>query len=430
MPEPVNDLPDGAKAAGDPGREGIDLALVSQLMPFDPFDKDIHTDPYPTYRRLAAEHGPVMTTPSGVLSVLGHREAAVVLRNVNFGWGENPPVADQFVETPDGPIRPLMFTDPPDHTRIRALVSTAFTPRVVEKLRGQAEKSAAMLMAQAREKAGGGTVDLMETLIRHLPAEVLGGLLDIPAEYHEPLLSYYRDHGIGLDPGFLTTPAQKEAGDRARYGFYTTGAEIAALRRITPGDDLVSTLVAAEQDGQKLSEGELTGTLMNLLAAGFGATAALIGNSVLGLLRHPDQLQWLRDNPDRIPDAVEELMRHDAPVQMTMRIALDDTELAGRPVPKGGAVMVWIGAANRDTTGSPDAETLDLARTSNRNLGFGHGVHYCVGAPIARMSAQVVLAELLRHPVTLAAPDPARMPRYPGTVLRTLESLPVAFEAP
>ncbi|WP_344942023.1 cytochrome P450 [Sphaerisporangium flaviroseum] len=410
----------------------FDPSLIPMLLPFDPFDASVHADPYPTYHKIRDEHGAVYRSPAGMVSTFSHEAASVVLKSPDFGWGDNPMLADQMVRDPDAPDGPprriLMFMDPPDHTRVRGLVSQAFTPRTVEWLRPRAHRFVESLISDAlAARDASGVVDLHKTVISPLPGLVLSELLKVPAKYHADFLTYFRDSGIGIDPAFLLTPEQVRARDDARAGFMAAGMEMAAERLADPGEDLVSRLALAEQDGDRLSRAELALTLMNLLAAGFGATVAMIANCMLGLLRHPAQLRWLRDNPDKIAGAVEELTRYDSPLQMTFRSALRDTELAGVQLAAGQPVMVVLGAANHDPAAYQSPDVLDLSRTSGKNLGFGHGIHFCVAAPIARLTAQVAISAFAAREIELADHDPARPP---GMVLRTIDELPVKLGDP
>ncbi|GAA1368694.1 cytochrome P450 [Streptomyces beijiangensis] len=407
----------------------VDLDIIKQLLPFDPFDEDFHRDPYPTYRKIREENGQVFRTPGGTVAVLSHQVASEILKDPRFGWGENPPIADQFVPNPDGPPgRPLIFMDPPDHTRIRTLVSKAFTPRTVQRLRGRTEQFAAELVAKAREQAAGGTVDLMDALLRPLPGLVLSELMDIPERYHPVFIALAKESGRGLDPGFTLSPEEKVIRDEARDGIIAAGAEMVEERKARPGDDLVSELVAARgEGGDRLSEMELSMTLMNLLAAGFNATAAMMGNCVLSLFGHGDQVKWFLDNPSQVQNSVEELLRYDSPLQLVPRTALQDAQVGDLQVPVGTDLSLVLGAANRDPEVYDDPDRLDLSRPAQRNLGFGHGIHFCVAAPIARMTAQATVAELAANGVELALEKPEF---FPGIVLRTLSELPVTFNSP
>ncbi|WP_225848940.1 cytochrome P450 [Streptomyces sp. HPF1205] len=401
--------------------------VARKSLPFDPFDPDFHADPFPFYRRIRAESGPAFRTEGGIVTVLGFEEASAVMKDSRFGWGVNPMIADQFVENPvsgeSGRI--LMFMDPPDHTRIRGLVSKAFTPKMITDLRPVAARYAEELLAKALAENPDGRIDLQETLSRPLPARVLSEMMDIPERYHPLFFANTMESGRGLDPGFTLTDVQKAARNAARDVFIDAGLEMAAARRVTPGDDLVSELVRAEDAGERLTEWELAMLLMNLLAAGFGASAALIGNEVYHLLRHPEQLAWLREHPERVPAAVEELLRYDSTLAMVSRTALEDADVAGHPVRAGEYVLVLMAAANRDPDAFTDPDRLDITRPLTRNLGFGHGIHFCVAAPVARLIAQEALTALIKYEVRLDERAPVE--RWPGISLRVIGKLPVVL---
>ncbi|MBT2387986.1 cytochrome P450 [Streptomyces sp. ISL-1] len=400
--------------------------VARQTLPFDPFDPDFHADPYPHYNEIREQSGSAFRTAEGVVAVFGYEEASSVMKDPRFGWGVNPMVADQFVENPTSGEsgRILMFMDPPDHTRIRGLVSKAFTPKMIAQLRPKAARYAEELLAKALADSPDGRVDLQDVLSRPLPALVLSDMMDIPSRYHPLFFANTMESGRGLDPGFTLTDEQKAGRNAARDVFIDAGVELVAARRANPGDDLISELVKAEQEGDRLTEWELAMLLMNLLAAGFGATAAMIGNEVYNLLSHPEQVDWLRSHPDQMPAAVEELLRYDSTLAMVTRTALEDADVAGIPVSKGEYVVVMMGAANRDPASFPDGDKLDITRPSTRNLGFGHGIHFCVAAPVARMIAQEALGALIKHDVRLAEEGPER---WPGTSLRVIGKLPVVL---
>lgn len=403
--------------------------VARQALPFDPFDPDFHADPFPYYRKIREQSGSAFRTPGGIVAVFGYEEAAAVMKDHRFGWGVNPMVADQFVENPASGEsgRILMFMDPPDHTRIRGLVSKAFTPKMMNRLRPKAAQYARELLAKAVEESPDGRVDLQEVLSRPLPAKVLNDMMDIPEHYHPLFFANTMESGRGLDPGFTLTEDQKAGRNAARDVFINAGIELVAARRAEPGDDLISELTRAEQEGDRLSEWELAMLLMNLLAAGFGATAALIGNQVYNLLSHPEQLEWLRAHPDHVPSAVEELLRYDSTLAMVTRTALEDADVAGIPVRAGEYVVVMMAAANRDPAAFDDPERLDVSRTQSRNLGFGHGIHFCVAAPVARMIAQEALAALLEYDLRL---DGEPVERWPGVSLRVIGKLPTVITSP
>ncbi|HEY5834604.1 cytochrome P450 [Streptomyces sp.] len=405
----------------------VDRELAASILPFDALDPQYRTYPYPIYQKLREEKGDIFRTPGGMIAVLSHEGCQTVLTDPRLGYGDDPVVKDQFKPNPDGPAgRPLIFMDPPDHTRVRALVSRAFTPRMVEKIRARTRELAVEAFAEARASAVDGVVDLMATFVRPLPGRVLDALIDVPKRYHADFIGMSNLSGRGLDPGFLLTEKEKQQRDEVREGFVSAGMEMARDRRANPGDDLISQLVIAYTEHGKLTEMELGMTLMNVLAAGFNATAGLIGNASLALLRHPEQYKWLRENPDRIVSATEELLRFDSPLQIVPRTAFEELEIGDVTVQPGEHVAAVLGAGNHDPKAYDDPDVLNLARPAGQNLGFGHGIHFCIAAPIARMTAHYALAELVKHDVELTVEEPER---FPGMVLRTLGELPVRLSS-
>jgi unspecific monooxygenase len=403
----------------------FDPAFVTQLLPFNPFDPAFHADPYPVFRALREETRGAVRTPAGLVTLLSHEHVTSVLSNPHFGWGDGEAVRSQELSIDGGPpTRFLAMQDPPDHTRLRGLVSKAFTPRMVARLRTRIEQITEGLLAdaQATAAANDGVVDLVSAVFRPLGGLVLTEMMGIPEEFHAQAFDYSADSARGLDPEFLLTPEQAKKRDEGRLWFAHLTAELARRRRAEPGDDLISDLVAAEQDGDGLSDDELAVICVNLLAAGFGATAAQMANSALALLRHPEQLQWLRFHPDRIGGATEELLRFDGPLFLLTRTALEDTEVAGFPLAAGEQVFLSMGSASHDPAVYKDADRLDLSRIPVKILGYGHGIHFCVAAPVARLATQVALAALVRHRIELATDAPV----FNGAlVIRTLAELPV-----
>lgn len=397
---------------------------LPEVLPYDPFAPDFHSDPYPTYDTLRAQ-GTVIRTAAGV-AVLGYHEVNAVLRNPKLGRGEGAGYQDTLIPTPEG-LRPaVMFMDPPDHTRIRALVSKAFTPRAVERLRPAAEELAAeLLAAAAAESAANGAVDLTTTVFRPLGAGVLNILVGVPKKYLAACIEYANDAGRGLDPAYTLSPEALENRLKARDGYVEIAQELIAERRAKPEDDLMSELVLVEQDGERLSEIELLTTVANIFLAGFSAPQAAMGLAALSLLRHPDQLEWYRANPDESTGAVEELMRYDSAVQLINRTALEDTEVGGVPVKKDEEVFMLLGAANRDPLVYPEADRLDLSRRGTKHLGFGHGIHFCVAAPIAKLITEVALDALSTYDVELQTQTP---PTNGALAIRSLGSLPVSIK--
>ncbi|MFE6037794.1 cytochrome P450 [Streptomyces sp. NPDC056452] len=394
-----------------------------EVLPYDPFDPEYHSDPYTVYEKLRAEHGQVIRTSAGV-AVLGYKEISDLMRDPRFGRGDGAGVQDTLIPTDEGLRRAFMFMDPPDHTRIRSLVNKVFTPRTVERVRPQAEKYAADLLAALRTEHGSGEIDLASKYFRPLGAYVLNVLVGVPEKYLERCIGFANDAGRGLDPEYTLNEAELATRMEAREGFVEISVELIEQRRAKPVDDLMSELVAVEQDGEKLNETELLTTAANIFLAGFSAPQAMMGLSALGLLRHRAQLEWFRANPDKVANSVEELMRYDSAVQLANRTVLESAEINGVSVEPGDEVFLLLGAANRDEAFYPNAADLDLTRTPSRNLVFGHGIHFCVAAPIARLLTQVGLNALTAYDVELVT----ETPRTNGALaIRSLAELPVTL---
>lgn len=396
----------------------------SQILPFNPYAPEFLDDPYPTFHRLREEAGPVVNTIPGMWLVIGHREVASILRDGRFGHGDAALVASQITHDAEGNVvKPFIYMDPPDHTRVRSLVGKAFTARRVEAMRPRARELVQEMIEAALAK-GDGPVDLMADLAFPLPSRLIGELLGVPEEDLEQFRVWSKALGRGLDPDFLLTEDEIATRDKARSEFDAYFSDLADRRRAEPTGDLVSALVAVEEEGDRLSRSELVAACRLVLSAGNVSTAHLIGNGTLALLRHPDQLAWLRENPGQVKQAVEEMLRYDPPVQLTgTRVALEDAEAGDQPIKQGEAVVIFVGAANRDPKEFPEPDRFDLTRESGgRNLGFGMGIHFCLGASLARLTTQEAIDELIRLDLRLADENPAHSPNL---ILRGLSELPV-----
>jgi len=323
---------------------------------------------------------------------------------------------------PDGPnlANHMLASDPPDHTRLRRLLVREFTPRRVEALRPRIQQITDELAARVEQRIADGeeVIDLVAEFAFPLPMSVISELLGVPLSD----LGKFREWGRAiLLP--LGTPGQAE-GLKELTGYL---AELLAKKKADPGDDLFSALAAA-QDEDRLTPRELIGTAILLIIAGHDTTVNLIANGLLALLRHPDQLRLLRERRDLLPNAVEEFLRYDAPLERaTARWATEDLEIAGTSVPQGSLVSIVLGSANRDECAFSGSEDFDIARESdNRHIAFGHGIHFCVGAPLARLEGAVAFATILdRFPTfELAVPYEDLRWRH-SIVMRGLESLPV-----
>jgi cytochrome P450 len=392
---------------------------------FNPMDPEFLADPYPTYHRLRADD-PVHHSPLGFWVLTRYEDVAAVLRDPRFIKEPLAAlVAARFgAEVPRGVGLSMLDRDPPDHTRLRSLVSKAFTPRVVEGLRLRIQKIVDGLIARAE---AAGSMDLIEEFAYPIPVNVICEMLGVPVEDHERFKGWSLDIARGLDSIWL--PPDSEVPRRsaaARHAISDYFRELIGQRRATPRGDLLSALIAAEEAGDKLNEEELLATCILILIAGHETTVNLIGNGVLALLRHPAELSRLRATPGLITTAVEELLRYDGPVQRTARVASDDATIGGHTIRKGEMVMPFIGAADRDPAQFPQPDRLDLSRADNRHIAFGWGIHFCLGAPLARVEGQIAIETLVRRLPRLELVNETIEYRQSLT-LRGLKELPVKF---
>ncbi|MFJ9181420.1 cytochrome P450 [Streptomyces sp. NPDC102360] len=398
-----------------------DAYTPPEVLPYDPFDPGFHADPYAVYEKLRAESGPVVRTPAGV-ALLGYDAIQAALRDPCLGRGDGAGVQEGMMPTPEGMRRAFFFMDPPDHTRVRALASKAFTPRLVERLRGPAEEFVALRLAAAREGAADGVVDLMPTVLRPLSAFIMNRMMGVPDEYLDRSIEAATDGGRGIDPEYAMPPEAVQARTELRLWMGELATRLIAERRREPREDLISALVAAEHEGDRLSEVEVLTTTMAIFLPGFSAPQAMMSLCSFNLLRHPDQLAWFRSHPDNTAASVEELLRYDSALQIINRTVLEEAEVGGHALVPGDEVFMLLGAGNRDPQVFDHADRLDLARKPIRNFGFGHGIHFCVAAPVARLATQVVLSELVRHDIELATDTPAT---NGALAIRSLAELPV-----
>lgn len=368
--------------------------------------------PYRLYRWLRSLD-PVHESPFGIWVLSGHDEVAAALRHPGFGSDELQ--ADlstlggvirltaalgrrQGTQEQGGPFREMterlmLFRDPPDHSRLRSLVSRAFTPRRVADLESRIGEIIVELLHQPAKR---GRIELMSELAYPLPARVICELLGVPKESEQTLIAAAPRLAVGLDPLPMRTAQSVVEADRATIVLRRLLDDLIGQRRRIPGDDLLSALIEAEDSGDRLTHDELVATVALLLIAGHETTANLIGNGVLALLRHPDALEQIRSDPVVDRSAVEELLRHDGPVQMIERITLEPIELGGRHIPAGRIVVPLIAAANRDPAVFDEPDRLDLRRDPNPHLAFGAGAHFCIGAPLARLEGRIALGTICR----------------------------------
>jgi cytochrome P450 len=396
---------------------------------FNPYIPEVHADPYPLYRRLR-EEDPVHQTFPGVWVLTRYADVQSVLRDGRFSSdSRNSVLFEAFRQSMDmapspleeSAMRTMLFLDPPDHTRLRALVNKAFTARVVEGMRPRVQVIVDRLVGEALDR---GSMDVVVDLAYPLPLTVICEMLGVPVADHALFREWSADLVLTLDP--MMSPEVLVRANRATAGFAEYFRGLLAERRANPGGDLLTALIAAEDEGRTLTEDEMLSMCILLLVAGHETTVNLISNGMLALLRNPDQLEWLRDHPSSIRSAVEELLRYDSPVQLTGRIPLEDVEIAGSSIEKGQEVVAIMGAANRDPAQFRDPDRLDLGRTDNRHLSFGAGIHFCLGAPLARVEGQIAIATLVRRArkIELASAD---LQWRETVTLRGLKTLPVAL---
>ena len=388
-------------------------------------------DPYPFYARLRAE-SPVrrVTLPgrqSGWL-ITRYADVAAALKDERLVKNKlNALSAEQAVKQPwmPGVFKPLtrnmLDLDAPDHTRLRTLVHKAFTPRLVERMRERVQALADDLLdaLQDRER-----LDVIHDYALPVPTTIIAEMLGVPvADRHK----FHRWSSAIVASNTSTWGMLRALPQGVAFLRYIR--KLVAARRAAPQDDLVTALVQAEEAGEQLSEDELVAMVFLLLVAGHETTVNLIGNGVLALLEHPDQLERLHNDPALIKPAVEELLRYYSPVEMaTERYPREDVPIAGTTIPRGALVHAVIGSANRDERQFPNPEVLELAREPNRHLAFGQGVHFCLGAPLARLEGQIAINTLLRRlPDLRLAVRPGALRWRRGHVLRGLGELPVAF---
>lgn len=389
-------------------------------------------DPYPYYRTLResdpvhwsdANGGWMLTRYDDVWSTLRDtRHFSSRGRNTSAIEAIPPEARDRVRALEDHFTVGLIGSDPPDHTRLRALVNRAFTPRVVEQLRPRVQTLVDDLLDAAEER---GDIDLVRDVAFPLPAVVIAELLGAPPEDRDRFKVWSRGVIDFLATGRVT-PEVIEASQQHLLEMRAFLGDLAVERRRAPREDLISRLVAAEADGDKLTEAELVTTCTTLLMAGHETTTNLIGNGLYTLLRHPDQLQLLRSQPELMSTAIEEMLRFESPLQRNPRRMAEDVELGGKRLRRGDYVMQMLGAANRDPARFLDPDRFDIARQPNRHVAFGFGIHFCVGASLARLEAPIAIGAVLRRmPRLCLATEEIRWGRH--GLLRGLESLRVVL---
>jgi cytochrome P450 len=401
----------------------------TNLHHYDLWAPETRANPLPLYARMRREapvarlYDPTLRQP--VWMVTRYKDVVELVRDPRFTKDVDKLSAD----SPHRQMRlaelkaidqHMLAMDPPDHTRLRSLVSRAFTPRRVEELRPRVTAIAHQLLEAAGTH---GSMDLLDAFAFPLPITVIAELLGVPVEDRDQ----FRDWSITI----LSPPrdGNLEPIRGAGRQFIQYFQQLLARRRADPRDDLLTALLSVEEQGDRLSPQELMGMLFLLLVAGHETTVNLIGNGAWALLNHPEQLEQLRARPALVESAVEEMLRYCGPVETTtQRWATEDTEFRGQVIPKGEAILGSLMSADHDPEQFPEPERFDITREPNRHIAFGFGIHFCLGAPLARLEATIALNLLLeRMPRLRFGVDPSGLRWRDGILIRGLQRLPVAF---
>ncbi len=403
------------------------------MFDFNPLSPEFQANPYAYYDGLRNAAPVYFWEPWGMWFLSTYADCVTVLKDARMGREfDRALTPEQLAALPKPPEQQqplidmernwMLLRDAPTHTRLRALVHKAFTPRMIERLRLHIEEITTDLLNAAQDK---GQMDVIADLALPLPVTVIAELVGIPPEDRTVFRRWSNDLAFTLE--LTDDPAVYDQGAVATVEFTAYIKGLIAERRAHPQEDLLSALVAAEEGGDKLNEAELIATVSLLLVAGHETTVNLIGNGMLALLHHPDQFATLKADPSLARNAVEEMLRYDSPVQLTGRAVLEDMPLGDYVVKRGQQVATLLGAANRDPNQFADPNTFDITRVgADKHIGFGNGIHFCLGAPLARLEGTIAISMLVqRFPdLELAVDTPKYRPTY---VLRGLESLPVTL---
>lgn len=391
---------------------------------------EFRQDPYPLYARMRRED-PVYRSSQGMWYLTRYADVEAAIRDPRLSsdlerlrrWQVRQTGKDGFDNKLGERLGHSMInTDPPDHTRLRKLVNKAFTPRRAKGLRPRIEGIVDELLDDAA--AAGPTIDLIGAVAYPLPVTVICELLGVPRSDQGRVRGWSRQI---LDQPESPLPLESsERMEQAVEEFLNYLEDLVRRRRAEPGDDLISALIAVQERGDQLSDDELLSTCFLLLIGGHETSVHLIGNGTLSLLRHPDQLRRLQQDPGLIRSAVEELLRYDSPVQMLIRVAVGALEIGGVTLGDGDMVLPMLGAAHRDPDRFADPDLLNLGRADNRHLSFGSGPHFCVGAPLARLEGEIAIGALVRRLPALRL-DTDTLEWRSNPELRGLEALPVAL---
>jgi cytochrome P450 len=399
---------------------------VSEPFAFNPMDPAFVADPFPVYARGRAESPVHRHAGLPMLSLFRHADIVPVLSDADL-WSSRFPLPPKAAELGLDPDREqsMLGQDPPEHDRLRSFVNRGFTPRRIRELEPHLRKIAGELLDDALAR---GRVDFVEAYSYPLPVIVIAELIGVPTADRHQFKEWSDKIVENLGEGMGGTPIDPvRAKERAEVSREMDAyfSRLLDERMREPRDDLLTQLVSAERDGDRLTRGEMLTMLSVLLIAGNETTRNLIGNIVIQLLAHPGELARLRADPGLVPMAVNEVLRFDSSVQSTVRRATRPTEIGSEKIAQGDAVLTWLGSANRDESVFENADRFDITRDPNHHLSFGFGVHYCMGSHLARLEARVALDELLKRTRSFERTDDAPIERTPSFILRGPERLQV-----
>jgi pimeloyl-[acyl-carrier protein] synthase len=389
---------------------------------FNPFDQDFRANPYLHFPALLDGPPRQLNLFMPATLIARYADVVTVLHDHERFTVRRPEIPFRERIDPFGGAPTILTADPPVHTRLRRLVSKAFTPRRVRELEPRIREIASDLLSRATDSA---EVEAMATLGNPLPVIVIAELLGVSAADHAQFKQWSNDLVSSFGQDMATGPSP--AGIAAKDALRRYLAEAIKQRGANPADDLISALIAARDESDALSENELLAFVVLLLLAGNETTTNLIGNGLLALCRHPDQQQRLRESRELVPKAIEEMLRYDPPVQMTVRIPTATTNVGGTEIPAGSLAFILLAAANRDSAQFPRPEVFDVGREPNEHVSFGEGIHFCLGAPLARMEGAIAIESMLEKFPRLQLANPEAKLEYRGSMaLRGLSKLPLS----
>jgi len=388
----------------------------------NPFTPEFRDDPYPFLARLRATD-PVNETPVGLWRLTRYADVNRLLHEVPAGVRTTEGKLPGVDESLNGQRLFMLQQDPPTHPRLRRLVSSAFTPRAIAALRGSIQRIVDECLDRVASR---GRMDVIADLALPVPSTVICEMMGVPVADRDRFTVWTAKATHGLASQFLPPEmlAEAQAAGMALAGYFQ---ELIAARRATLTDDILSALIRAEEAGDRLDPPELLSQSIGLLIAGFETTIGLIGNGVRALIRHPEELAKLRARPDLVPSAVEECLRFDGPIILTARVVHTDVEFGSKTIPKNSRIWAMLAAANRDPEAFPDPDRFDVERQPNEHLAFGGGPHYCLGAHLARLEAQMAIGSLVRRFDDLALVSDTV--EWGPSLFRVPGRLPITFHA-